>query len=116
RGGLARHGRRNDDRVGQGDPRRDGDARFRLRPTGPGDPMKVTGIAYMGVVFLLFFPLVLKGGMEYLRFVLAFKGWVIACAALTVIGISFLLRRLLELALKTPGTAMRLARAEQREE
>lgn len=75
--------------------------------------MKVSGVAFCLVAFILVLPMTTAAGACYLALVVRLWPWLLGAATGWMLGIVYLLRRVLELLLKRPGarTQMQQGRA-----
>ena len=70
--------------------------------------MKVSGVAFSAVGFVMVVPVTMSAGVVYVACVLQLWPWVLVAAAGWMLGLMYLLRRVLELGLKKPGARTRL--------
>jgi hypothetical protein len=72
--------------------------------------MKVSGVAFCLVAFVLVLPTTTAAGAGYLALVGRLWPWLLAAAAGWMLGIVYVLRRVLELLLKRPGARTQMQR------
>ena len=69
--------------------------------------MRTSNLALLAAFLLVAYPLTLPGGREYARVLVSMPRWIGGCAVLAFLNLNYVLRRLMELALRTPGAALR---------
>ena len=73
--------------------------------------MKVSGVAFCLVAFVLVLPMTMAAGAWYLAVVIRLWPWLLAAALGWMLAIVYLLRRVLDLLLKRPGARTQIRQA-----